>query len=277
MRLSGGVGIMGRWRIGVLFLLFLAAPAWAVAEADLPPLPWTDDLTLTTKVMSQLRQGDIKAMAPFAQKAEAALKRARAFFPDGVVVGGKRYMLVDGDAEIEIAKARAKALAKSDGTAGEVVPLGNFYALLGSELGVYYDEVGRIEDGIRVLDQTLALSPDPVALKGQMMGGMLSEKGFALGHLKHYGEAMLVYDKALTIPTLSPRDRARLYRGKGFLLTETDRLDDALAAYRESLKAEPNNPGALNEIDYIERLKAGGSKVPAITVLPHDRPTPASP
>lgn len=185
-------------------------------------------------------------------------------------------MLVDGEAEIEIAKAREKILAEKDGTAGDMVPLGNPYALLGHLLGIYYDEVRRYEDGVRVLNQTLALSPDPAALKGGTMTGMLIEKSYALTDLRRYGEAMLVCDTALAIPTLTVGERSRLYRGKGFIFTETDRLDDALAAYRESLKLEPNNPRALNEVQYIEGLKAGGKKVPSITV-PLSNPLPSTP
>lgn len=267
---------MGRWRIGILLALVLAAPAWGQTLADVPPLPWADDMILAAIVLPQLQRDGIKAMAPHVQKIEAALQRAPAFFPDGVVAGGKRYMLVDGEAEVEIANAREHLLADKDGTAGDMVPLGNPYAPLGHLLGIYYDEIGRYEDGVRVLNQSLALSPDPAALKGSAMAGMLIEKSYALTDLKRYGEAMLVCDTALAIPTLSVKDRSRLYRGKGFIFTETDRLDEALAAYQESLKLEPDNSRALNEVKYIEGLKAGGSKKPIIT-YPLDTPPPPPP
>ena len=273
---KAGIGIMGRWRIGILLALVLAGPAWGLTLADVPPLPWKDDFILAAKVMPLVQENGIKAMAPYADDVEAALKRAPGSFPDGVVAQGKRYMLVDGEAEIDIAKAREALLASSDGTAGQMVPLGNPYAALGHELGVYYDEIGKFEDGIRVLDQTMALSPDPAALKGSTMPGTLIEKSFALTQLKRYDEALLVCDRALSIPTLSSKERSRLYRGKGFAFTETDRLDDALAAYRESLKLEPGNLRALNEIQYIEGLKAGGRKVPG-TTLPLGNAPPPSP
>lgn len=268
------MGIMGHWRIGILLALVLAAPAWGLTLADVPPLPWKDDFILAAKVMPLVQRNGIKAMAPYADDVEAALKRAQGSFPDGVVAEGKRYMLVDGEAEIDIAKAREALLAKSDGTTGDMVPLGNPYAALGHELGVYYDEIGKFEDGIRVLDQTMALSPDPAALKGSAMAGMLIEKSFALTELRRYGEALLVCDQALGIPTLSSKERSRAYRGKGFVFTETDRLDDALAAYQESLRLEPGNSRALNEMQYIERLKAGGSKMPSITLPPGNSPPP---
>lgn len=267
---------MGRWRIGLLLALVLATPAWALTLADVPPLPWKDDFILEAKVSAPVRRDGIRAMAPYVQDVEAALTRAAAFFPDGALAEGKRYMLVDGEGEIEIAQARARILATGDGTTGPAVPLANPYALLGTELAVYYDEIGKLEDGLRVLNQTLALSPDPAALKGSMVAGLLIEKSFALTHLERYDEAMAVCEMALAIPTLSLKDRSRLYRGKGFIYTETDRLDEALAAYRESLNAEPDNPRALNEIKYIEGLKAGGKKAPSITI-PLSNPLPPTP
>lgn len=267
---------MGRWRIAILLALALAAPAGAQTKAGPPPLAWNDDYHLAETMIPQLQRDGVKAVAPYAQTIEAALKRAPAYFPDGLVANGKRYMMVDGKAETEIAMARAKILAKSDGTTLPAETLDNAYAFLGHELGVYYDEIGKFEDGVRVLDQTLALSPDPAARKGETMGGMLIEKSFALTELKRYDEALSVCDEALAIPTLTVKDRSRAYRGKGFVYTETDRLDDALAAYRESLKVEPGNPRALNEIRYIEGLKAGGKKVPS-TTIPLGNPLPPTP
>jgi tetratricopeptide (TPR) repeat protein len=273
---EAGVGSMARWRIGLLLALIWAAPAWGLTLADVPPLPMKDDFILASKMTPRLERDGIKAMAPYVADVEAALQRAPAFFPDGVVAEGKRYMLVDGEGEIEIALARAKDLAENDGTTGAAMPLANPYALMGHELGVYYDEIGQFEDGVRVLDQTLALSPDPAAFKGGTMPGMLIEKSFALTELKRYDEALAVCDILLGIPTLTTQDRSRAYRGKGFVFTETDRLDEALDAYRESLKLEPANPRALNEVQYIERLKAGGSKLPS-TTLPLDKPRPTTP
>jgi Flp pilus assembly protein TadD len=51
-------------------------------------------------------------------------------------------------------------------------------------------------------------------------------------------------------------------RGRGFVLTELGRLDEAEAAYRESLKIEPDSERAKNELQYIARLKAGGPSAP---------------
>ena len=45
--------------------------------------------------------------------------------------------------------------------------------------------------------------------------------------------------------------------GSGFSLTELRRYDEAEAAYRASLALEPEHGGALAELAYIAKLKAG--------------------
>jgi hypothetical protein len=51
-------------------------------------------------------------------------------------------------------------------------------------------------------------------------------------------------------------------RGQGFALVELGRLDEAWQAYDDSLESEPNNPLAMQEMDYIDGLRAGGPVVP---------------
>jgi len=53
---------------------------------------------------------------------------------------------------------------------------------------------------------------------------------------------------------------ARALRGMGFCLIELGRLDDAEAKFNESLKIVPNNPAALNELKYIQQLRANLAK-----------------
>ncbi|MEJ1968500.1 MAG: hypothetical protein WDN03_07705 [Rhizomicrobium sp.] len=59
---------------------------------------------------------------------------------------------------------------------------------------------------------------------------------------------------------LDPAMKARLYRGRGFALTEMGLLLEAEASYQDSLKIEPNNERAQHELAYIEKLKEGGAK-----------------
>lgn len=45
-------------------------------------------------------------------------------------------------------------------------------------------------------------------------------------------------------------------RGMGFMLIELNRLDEAEQALRDSLKLDPGNDVALNELAYIRELRA---------------------
>ena len=188
---------------------------------------------------------------------------------------GTVYVLADGMAE-RLA-ALMKAAAKATGAAGRpALAVANFYPVMALGLASYYDETGKPrKTRFRVLDKGLALSINPQAALGAHVGAMLGEKGFALGSLKRYGEALAVYDRGLANKAVVPPDRARLYRGRGFVLTEMDRLDDAEDAYRASLQIEPDNPRAPAELNYIAKLKAGGAKAPVQSVLaPQTEPLP---
>jgi cytochrome c-type biogenesis protein CcmH/NrfG len=70
-------------------------------------------------------------------------------------------------------------------------------------------------------------------------------------------------------------------RKKGYALTELGRLDDAEVAYRDSLRSQPGNPVAENELAYIAHLKSGSQKPSQgsmLTVQPDKPPlTPVSP
>jgi len=143
------------------------------------------------------------------------------------------------------------------------VAIENPYPLASFFLGTYYNEIGRPQDALRALDAGLAL---PTAIPGSEAGQtrpiMLSERGIALAALKRWPESLASYDRGLTINGLDPVQRAVLLRGRGFALIELGRLDDAEKANRDSLMVEPNNPRALQELTYIQRLRAGGPMAP---------------
>jgi len=278
---------MGRWRIVILlaFALAVAAPAWAQtsqppAQAPLPSLPWDKDRALLQSVTPELRGGGIKALAPHVAEFEAALVNGKQYFPDGMLVDGRRYIPVDGrqEALMVVIKA-ALGVNRDSGTATQVTAVNNPYPAIGKLLATYYDEIGRMEDGIRVLDEGLALSPEPDAKAGQMVISLLGEKGFALAALKRYPDALAVYEQGIALKDTPPLERAILYRGKGLIMTETNRLDDAEAAYRESLKLDPGNPRAENELRYIAGLRAGRPKTAVEMILPRgeQKPIPQTP
>lgn len=276
---KAGMGIMERWRIGVLLALILAGPAWGQpAQPPLPVLPWDKDRTLLQSVTPELQQGGIKALAPHVADFEAALANGKQFFPDGALVDDKRYVLVDGLAENLLMLLTYTAAQKKDPTVKAVATIPNPYPSIGSELASYYDETGKPEDAIRVLDASMALSPAPEVHAGGHLGSMIGEKGFALGLLKRFPEALAAYDQGLALKGLSMPDQTRLLRGRGFALVEMNRLDEGEEAYREALKLNPADARSMNELAYIARLRAGGPKAP-IQVFPSPKapaPQPSS-
>lgn len=268
---------MGRWRIAILLALVLAGPAWAQpaqAPAPLPALPWDKDAALLQSAEDELRSGGIKALAPHVAEFEAALANGKQFFPDGALVDDKRYVLVDGLAENLLILIGYSAAQKKDPAVKAVATIPNPYPSIGTELASYYDEVGRPQEAIRVLDQSMALSPAPDFKAGAHMAGMISEKGFALGLLKRFAESLATYDQGLTLKGLAMPDQTRLLRGRGFALVEMGRLDEGEAAYREVLKLDPGNARALNELTYIARLRAGGPKAPVEVLTSPQTPAP---
>ncbi|MDR2212490.1 MAG: tetratricopeptide repeat protein [Pseudomonadales bacterium] len=89
---------------------------------------------------------------------------------------------------------------------------------------------------------------------------------FELGHIRQlqgdWAAMLLVFTQALEfVEFASPEDtknseRARALRGQGFALIELGRLDEAQAAFEQSLQNEPGNPTAEGELKYIEQLRA---------------------
>jgi Flp pilus assembly protein TadD len=93
-----------------------------------------------------------------------------------------------------------------------------------------------------------------------------------LARLNRLPEALTAYEDGLKLADIDDGGRARMHRGRGYVLTEMGRLDEAEAAYRESLKFEPGNKIAIGELDYIARLRAGEGKQPGAITAPGMQP-----
>ena len=92
------------------------------------------------------------------------------------------------------------------------------------------------------------------------------ERGYIMNQQGSNAEAIRVYQKGLDLATkhgATPADRASAWRGIGFAQTELGQLDAARNSYNESLKLEPGNKIALNEIDYIRDLEQKKAQQPA--------------
>jgi tetratricopeptide (TPR) repeat protein len=75
---------------------------------------------------------------------------------------------------------------------------------------------------------------------------------------KKYADALELLNKISEVgPFVSSEYFARALRGKGAALTEMGRVAEAEDAFTASLKIEPNNEIAINELEYLEQLKSG--------------------
>lgn len=125
----------------------------------------------------------------------------------------------------------------------------NTYPDIALLVGSYYVETHQMETAIAALDKGLAFDAGSPRLLG--------EKGVALSALGRYAEAVAVLDAGIAANQGSEQEMARLHRGRGVSLIDLNRLDDAEAALKTSLELQPNHPVALNELKYIEQLRAG--------------------
>lgn len=102
------------------------------------------------------------------------------------------------------------------------------------------------------------------------------EKAQALMHSGRKEEALALYDQVTEVgPHVSALDLAVARRGRGFVLIEMGRLDDAENAFLSSLELEPGNEVTLGELAYIEHLREGGD-VASIGVVTSTGPNPST-
>jgi tetratricopeptide (TPR) repeat protein len=139
-------------------------------------------------------------------------------------------------------------------------------------LGSYYNEIGRFDDAFRVLDKGMTMSVLVDLKFGNHLPLLASERALSLARLGRLPDALAAYDEGLKLAAIDDKGKARMHRGRGYVLTEMERLDEAEAAYRESLKFEPDNKIAKGELDYILRLRLGGAKAPSGIIAPGAAP-----
>ena len=97
--------------------------------------------------------------------------------------------------------------------------------------------------------------PDAMGL-GESRPMLLVEQGAALGALRRFDAALASYEEALAIPGVDDQTRAYMMRGRGGVLIDLNRLDEAEASFRDSLKLAPDSAVAKNELQYIANLRA---------------------
>lgn len=219
------------------------------------------DAAMEAAVESSLGSGGYPALLSRLPDLEAALARAPASLNAAELCDGRIVVRAE---QPGLYGALSALLANKDQAAkawdGKVVPTGVYYrpspyiriALL---VGMAYDERREYGRGLEALEKGLALDPQEPKLA--------AEAALALNDLHRPGEALAVCDRVLTgEPPPDKLNRGRLLRTRGFALGDLGRYDEAIQSYQDSLVLEPNHAGALNEIRYLKGRKAGRGDAP---------------
>ncbi len=106
------------------------------------------------------------------------------------------------------------------------------------------DRAGAVE----AIDKALALEPDHPSV--------ICEKALILQFDKELEKALELFRKAMAARPWAPAPQlARAMRGAGVVLIDLKRLDEAESMLRKSLALEPGSESALNELEYIKKLR----------------------
>jgi tetratricopeptide (TPR) repeat protein len=145
------------------------------------------------------------------------------------------------------------AWRNAQGQARDLVWMLNAYSRACYYLGYLRIEARDYAGAVEALDAGLQLEPDNPKLKCEKAQALIRQGQPAL--------ALALYDEVLqSTGFVSSINRALALRGRGYVLIEMDRLDEAEEAFQESQKIEPDSEVARNELAYIaqRRKRAGG-------------------
>jgi tetratricopeptide (TPR) repeat protein len=214
-------------------------------------------------------QGGIRGIESQVPDLEKELTKAVPSLSPIGISDDEAIVLTDGTAQVLML-----ATIQKDTKFKTLTAIDDPYPVIGFYLGSYYNEIGDPENALRALNAGIAVSDTSGLGLGEHDPVLVSEKGAALNALKRFDDSLATYTVGLKFASDSDSDKARMYRGLGFALTELGRLDDAESAYRKSLLCEPGNAHAANELEYIAQLRAGKGPTPGSlqTALPTTSP-----
>lgn len=236
-----------------------AAPAVAAvvqqAPPEGPPVPAAELAAWQAyRAADQaLSSNGYDGLRPFLAKLEQALDEAPASYPAVERHGDVWIVRAWDDAEARILIDATKAkLAGSTDPEPRFAARRNVYIMAAMFLTSAAVEERRWDDAIRFADQGLALQPDQPNLINEKIAACFGRHDIVGG--------MALADAALTstAPLMLSR-RGAFHRRRGFGLVELGRLDEAEAAYRESLKYDPDHPSVPGELAYIAGLRGGAA------------------
>lgn len=114
-------------------------------------------------------------------------------------------------------------------------------------------DLHRIPEARAAYDAAIKLSPRNSAYLSERAETDIAER--------NWQSALEIFEKALDAAAISPPDRktaetTRALRGMAFAQVELGNLDEAKALHERALQLDPGNRKSLNELRYIQNLKA---------------------
>lgn len=249
--------------IWIVLVLVLAPAARAQSAAPMLGLVVDDTCTETPPSLAQDQQTVEGALGGI-QRGYAGLARhmgalrtvaehAPACFPHIARLGDGIVVRSSNPQEGLTLTLVLSSLSAQERGSGAISVVQNTYPLAFLLLASMDVEERRFDQALTWLDRGLALQPNEQYL--------LFEKVAALQGLQRFQEAADILQSMIDNPALGMTlDEARAYRSLGVVLIDLGRLDDAERALNESIRIEPDNPGARSELQYIAELRRGGEQ-----------------
>ncbi|ESQ90035.1 hypothetical protein ABAC460_09720 [Asticcacaulis sp. AC460] len=205
------------------------------------------DTELTLKALEAMNAGGVDRAWRLLPELEAALARA----PDVPSLPercGDTIHIYDDDMMLLLAMTAyvtsTPELKNVSVVQHEALPYGS----LGFIVGWLYYEKKDFGAAHRAYAKGRLNNPDDYVL--------VAEDSLALAHMHRSREALDLLDAFIAgHPDLEDDELAALQRKRGYTLIELDRNDEAEAAYKESLRLEPDNSTAKAELDYITQQR----------------------
>jgi hypothetical protein len=233
-------------------------PPPALPAAAVQARPWQAAQVVLDAAKADVDAKGIKGIASHVNELELSLAGATGAIFATHPSSGPTYVLTDGEAKTP------DPMTAGTGTSHvlAVVRVPNPYPMIALLLGSYYDEIGKPDEAVRVLDEGLSLYElaGYISPNGEHRSWLMLERSAAAMAQERFEDTLVIADSGLALSVSTDSIRAHFLRNKGFALTELNRLDDAEKAYEDSLKLDPSSDVARNELRYVTRLKAGSQK-----------------
>ena len=188
------------------------------------------------------------AQAGQLDQAMAAARPAIAYCDEQLAREGIRFVSV-----VDATEYRAYMAGQADGVPTEWLDIAcaGAYTLA----GFVHAGQKQMEAALPFLERAIAIAP--------YYPNPRTEKGFVLNQLGRHDEAIAIYREVIGLGERHPSAahlRGMALRGIGWALVEQGELETARQAYEESLVADPGNPTALGELEYIAQQRAAGAE-----------------